>query len=78
MMEQYGTTIWSEQITSKGEDAKPSFIFNKDLNKTIIAVYDGMGGAGSASYNYHGKEHTGAYIAATETKNFFETEIKNF
>jgi serine/threonine protein phosphatase PrpC len=77
-MEQNGFTIWSEKIIYKGEDALPTTLTNNTDQKFVFAVYDGMGGAGSAIYNYEEKPVSGAYIAANETKKYFEKQVNEY
>jgi serine/threonine protein phosphatase PrpC len=47
-----------DKISAHGEDAEP-------INQPgFMAVFDGMGGAGSEKFEVDGHEHTGAYLAA--------------
>ena len=46
----------------KGEDADPVAVWQ--ANRGILAVFDGMGGAGSTSYQHRGTSYSGAYIAS--------------
>ncbi len=77
-MEQNGFTIWSEKILEKGEDALPTRLIDDTNQKFVFAVYDGMGGAGSAIYNYEEKLLSGAYIAANEAKKYFEKQVNDY
>ncbi len=77
-MEQNGFTIWSEKILEKGEDALPTKSIDYTNQRFVFAVYDGMGGAGSAIYNYEEKSFSGAYIAANETKKYFEKQVSEY
>ncbi|MDI9312376.1 MAG: hypothetical protein QM535_19355 [Limnohabitans sp.] len=77
-MEQNGFTIWSEKIPEKGEDAIPTNLIDDTNQKFVFAVYDGMGGAGSAIYNYEGNTFSGAYIAANEAKKYFEMQANQY
>ncbi len=77
-MEQNGFTIWSEKISEKGEDALPTKLIDDTNQKFVYAVYDGMGGAGSAIYNYEDKPFSGAYIAANEAKKYFEKQVSEY
>ena len=74
-MEFNGFTIWSEKIPEKGEDALPTILIDDTNQKFVFAVYDGMGGAGSAIYNYEEKLLSGAFIAANEAKKYFEHQV---
>jgi len=77
-MEQKGFTIWSEKINDKGEDAYPTFLYSENYDRIVLAVYDGMGGAGSTMYSYLEKSYSGAYIAANEVKRILEREYEGF
>lgn len=57
-------TIWTEKIADKGEDAPPTLLINEELETGILAVYDGLGGAGSTPYQIGNKTFTGAYLAS--------------
>lgn len=43
-------TIWTEKREGRGEDAPPT-LWQKAPAQTLLAVYDGMGGAGSKIYS---------------------------
>ncbi|NJL14320.1 MAG: hypothetical protein HC913_15805 [Microscillaceae bacterium] len=43
-------TIWTEKREGRGEDAPPT-LWQKVPDQTLLAVYDGMGGAGSKTYS---------------------------
>ncbi len=65
--------IYSEKIPEKGEDAEPLL---EILDKSgFLGVFDGLGGAGSATYEENGVVHSGAYyasrIARQVVQNFF-------
>ncbi|MCS6821538.1 MAG: hypothetical protein NZ551_06685 [Microscillaceae bacterium] len=75
-------TIWTERIKDKGEDAPPTLLFKQ--NRGLLAVYDGLGGAGSASYtlppeqlNQEPTTATGAYIASRLAKQLTEQVFQN-
>ncbi|HAS42359.1 MAG TPA: hypothetical protein DCS93_17915 [Microscillaceae bacterium] len=79
-------TIWTENRPNKGEDAIPSLLINAGSTKGMLAVYDGLGGAGSKVYEYEDeqgqvKQHSGAYLASRLakkiTENYFNTSILN-
>ncbi|MEO1655735.1 MAG: serine/threonine protein phosphatase, partial [Bacteroidota bacterium] len=68
--------IWSEIIPDKGEDAPPTFLA-MESTAGVIAVYDGLGGAGSKTYSLdlkNGNKGTfsGAYLAARLAKKTLE------
>ena len=50
------------KIEDKGEDANPVMIWQAP--RGVLAVFDGMGGAGSTVYQRRGKSYSGAYIAS--------------
>lgn len=66
-------TIWTEKIEGKGEDAPPTLLLGDD-DTGLLAVYDGLGGAGSKTYILHGEEQpkSGAYIASRLAKKVLE------
>ncbi len=69
-------TIWTEKIVGKGEDAPPTLLTGDD-DTFILAVYDGLGGAGSRVYtlpNEQGEiwEYSGAYLASRLAKAIVE------
>jgi serine/threonine protein phosphatase PrpC len=51
-----------EKLRGKGEDAPPLTFFGP--NQAVVAVFDGMGGAGNQSFEIGGRVHTGARWAA--------------
>jgi serine/threonine protein phosphatase PrpC len=59
----FGFRIFLEQIENKGEDSNPILEHYGDLSG-CIGVFDGMGGAGGATYDVDGGLKTGAYIAS--------------
>lgn len=70
-------TIWTENRPDKGEDAIPSLLTNHPSNKGMLAVYDGLGGAGSKVYEHEDEngqkqQHSGAYLASRLAKKVTE------
>ena len=67
--------VWEEKIVREGEDAPPLMeILN---HKGLIAVFDGMGGSGSATYRtQNGDAHSGAYHAARIVRNVVQNQFK--
>ena len=57
-------TLWTEKIAEKGEDAPPTLLIDEEAGTGILAVYDGLGGAGSTPYQIGNKTFSGAYLAA--------------
>ncbi|MDX2302656.1 MAG: hypothetical protein NW226_07635 [Microscillaceae bacterium] len=68
-------TIHTEKIEHKGEDAEPTLLLGDD-DSGVLAVYDGMGGAGSKTYTVLSLNrevvHSGAYIASRLAKSILE------
>ncbi|MDN5848120.1 MAG: hypothetical protein L0H63_00580 [Nitrococcus sp.] len=58
-------SIWSEKINGKGEDGPPLILLSDDYSFGVIAVSDGVGGAGSRQVHVGGRLASGAKIAAT-------------
>ncbi len=71
-------TIWTEKIPQKGEDAPPSLLLNAEEDTVLLAVYDGLGGAGATMYPVSCQHqeapvhYSGAYIAANLAKRVHE------
>lgn len=69
----FGFSFNIAKTKDAGEDADPILIRNENLY--FLAVCDGMGGAGSTSYEIDGVQKSGAYISSRlvikEAKNFF-------
>jgi len=57
-------TLWTEKIAEKGEDAPPTLLIDEEAGTGILAVYDGLGGAGSRPYQIGSKTFSGAYLAS--------------
>ncbi|GIV38276.1 MAG: hypothetical protein KatS3mg033_0076 [Thermonema sp.] len=66
-----------DKIPGLGEDAPPLRLWNARNRRGLIAVFDGMGGAGSAPCLWQGEERPGAYVAARLAaqvlRDYFET-----
>ena len=58
----FSTAFMSEKKPDNGEDSEPLLIINKRVS--VVGVFDGMGGAGSAIHIYDKIEKTGAYFAS--------------
>lgn len=54
----------TEKIAGDGEDAQPVAIVHAQDPFSLIAVFDGLGGAGSTEYSDQGKIRSGAYFAS--------------
>lgn len=59
-------SIWSEKINGKGEDGPPLILLSDDYSFGVIAVSDGVGGAGSRQVSLGGELASGARLAATK------------
>lgn len=57
-------SIWTEKIADKGEDAPATLLIDEENGTGILAVYDGLGGAGSTPYTIGQKTFSGAYLAS--------------
>ncbi|GAB4124463.1 MAG: hypothetical protein OHK0045_24780 [Raineya sp.] len=57
-------TLWTEKVAEKGEDAPPTLLIDEEQGRGILAVYDGLGGAGSTPYQIGNKIFSGAYLAS--------------
>ncbi|MEM7037824.1 MAG: protein phosphatase 2C domain-containing protein [Bacteroidota bacterium] len=60
-------TIWAEKVEGKGEDARP-ICDRYGSEAGLLAVFDGMGGAGSRRYALDGATFTGAWFASRAVK----------
>lgn len=70
-------TIWTEKRPDKGEDALPTLLINPLAKRGALAVYDGLGGAGSKVYEYiddtgRNFKHSGAFLASRLAKQITE------
>ncbi len=64
-----GTMVggWSEKIAGKGEDALPLALTTADMSQSLIAVADGLGGAGARTVSTSTGEATAARVASQLT-----------
>jgi len=60
-----------------GEDAPPINISSTNECRSLIAVFDGLGGSGSSLYDEDGITHTGAYIASRQVRETIFTYFKD-
>ena len=70
-------TIWTEKRLNKGEDALPTLLRDENRLQGMLAVYDGLGGAGSKVYEYTSESgetmrHSGAFLASRLAKQVTE------
>ncbi len=72
---EFGISFNKHKITGKGEDSDPILLIMKN-QKSLIGVFDGLGGSGSTKYEIDGFKYTGAFlssrIVAKTVKGFFE------
>lgn len=61
-LEAIGFQFNAPKIEGKGEDADPVAVWQ--ANRGALSVFDGMGGAGSTTYQHRGTSYSGAYIAS--------------
>lgn len=69
-------SIWSEKINGKGEDGPPLILLSDDYSFGVIAVSDGVGGAGSRPVCIDGELASGARLAATKLLEIILTFFK--
>lgn len=62
-----------ERITGQGEDADPILRDGRELG--LVAVFDGMGGAGGTVYQTSDGPRTGAYLASRLTRDVVEQRM---
>ncbi len=71
-------TIWIEKIENHGEDALPTLLLQPP-STGVLAVYDGLGGAGSKTYllqDWSNEPLSGAYLASRYAKQCLEHFFK--
>src|SRR5262245_49828749 len=58
--------VWSEKRAGLGEDAEPTFMHYLPKSRGVLAVYDGLGGAGArhAGLAFDGRQLTHAFVAS--------------
>ncbi len=63
-------SIWTERIQGRGEDADPLLLFHRPDSAGLIAVFDGVGGAGRAlaGTTAGGLPRTQAWVAARRAR----------
>lgn len=67
-------SIWTERIRGRGEDADPLLLLHRPDSAGLIAVFDGVGGAGrsSAGRTAAGLPRTQAWVAARRARSITE------
>lgn len=61
-----------DQKPGQGEDADPTLAVHSEISAGVLAVFDGMGGAGATQYRRENKSRTGAYLASRLAKDVLE------
>lgn len=56
--------IYLEKVPGRGEDAVPLIARLPNGGRTAVAVFDGLGGAGSGRRDYGGAPHSDAFLAS--------------
>jgi serine/threonine protein phosphatase PrpC len=66
--------VWTERVPSRGEDADPLMLFHRPSGRGLIAVFDGVGGAGRApaGRSASGVDRTQAWVAARQVRGLVE------
>ncbi|GLZ43593.1 protein phosphatase 2C domain-containing protein [Actinokineospora sp. NBRC 105648] len=67
-------SVWTERIAGRGEDADPLVVVHWPTARGLIAVFDGVGGAGRASAGSTptGQERTQAWVAPRRLRGLVE------
>jgi hypothetical protein len=71
--------MWSERIPGRGEDAEPLVLFHRPTGRGLLAVFDGVGGAGrsTAGRTRDGAERTQAWVASRRVRGLVEEWFVN-
>jgi len=60
--------VWTEKKKGRGEDAPPTAVYQRNSRRGMLAVYDGVGGAGARPVGRipepDGREVSGAFLAS--------------
>jgi serine/threonine protein phosphatase PrpC len=67
-------SVWTERIRDHGEDADPLVLLYRPSGRGLLAVFDGVGGAGRASAGRtpDGAAHTQAWVASRRLRGLVE------
>jgi serine/threonine protein phosphatase PrpC len=67
-------SVWTERLLGKGEDADPLVMLHRPSGRGLLAVFDGVGGAGRAAGGRTpgGEERTQAWLAARRLRGLVE------
>lgn len=70
-----GIGLWLEQRSGQGEDAAPTILVDPQADDVLVAVYDGVGGAGSAPGRERpdGTTVSSAFLAARRARSSTES-----
>src|SRR5215207_8994440 len=55
-------SFYTEKVAGEGEDCEPLLVVGQD--RSLLAVFDGMGGAGGTVYDTPAGRHSGAWFAS--------------
>ena len=66
--------VWTERVEGQGEDADPVVLFQRPACRGLLAVFDGVGGAGRAlaGRDARGVERTQAWVASRRARALVE------
>lgn len=67
-------SVWTERVPDRGEDADPLVLFHRPSHRGLLAVFDGVGGAGRASAGRTpgNAERTQAWVASRRVRGLVE------
>jgi serine/threonine protein phosphatase PrpC len=67
-------SVWTERVADHGEDADPLVLFHRPSGRGLLAVFDGVGGAGRASAGRTpgNTERTQAWVASRRLRGLVE------
>jgi serine/threonine protein phosphatase PrpC len=69
----WALALWRENLPGRGEDAPPTVLYSPVRGCGLLAVYDGLGGAGSAKLvGADGSERTESYVASRLARSVVE------
>lgn len=59
-------SVWTERLPGQGEDAEPLLMHHRPSGTGLLAVFDGLGGSGSATawHDPLGRAHSGGWTAS--------------
>ncbi|HLZ38682.1 MAG TPA: hypothetical protein VKP64_13220 [Mycobacteriales bacterium] len=66
-------SFYTEKVAGEGEDSEPLLMVG--YRRAVVAVFDGMGGAGGTVYETPGGRHTGAWFASRVARDVVQGHI---